>query len=137
MPPVEAMACGAANHRLRRGSLPEVTGGAALVYPVDDEAALAQRIVEVLSSADKRRELGAGRPHPSRAVHLGGGGAQNGGDLPEAPVGPRRRGTDEDVESTTRFPTALPATPAGRGFLGAGPIWRRYLVRPCSLTPPP
>ncbi|HEY3445897.1 MAG TPA: glycosyltransferase family 1 protein [Myxococcales bacterium] len=62
LPPMEAMACGAPTIVSDAGSLPEVTGGAALCYPVDDEEALAQRIREVLTSDDKRRELAmAGR----------------------------------------------------------------------------
>lgn len=62
MPPVEAMACGAPTIVSDAGSLPEVTGGAALVYPVDDEEALAERLREVLASDGLRRELAlAGR----------------------------------------------------------------------------
>ncbi|MGC4113607.1 MAG: glycosyltransferase family 1 protein [Myxococcales bacterium] len=67
LPPMEAMACGTPTIVSDAGSLPEVTGGAALTYPVFDEDALAQRIREVLGSSARRRELSlAGRIRASQ-----------------------------------------------------------------------
>ncbi len=62
LPPMEAMACGTPTVVSDAGSLPEVTNGAALTFPVDDEQALAARLREVLGSAGRRAELArAGR----------------------------------------------------------------------------
>jgi len=55
LPPMEALACGTPTVVSDAGSLPEVTGGAALTYPVDDEAALAERLREILSLSAERR----------------------------------------------------------------------------------
>ncbi len=59
LPPLEAMACGAPTIVSDAGSLPEVTGGAALTFPVHDDAALAEQIQALLDSPQKRTELAA------------------------------------------------------------------------------
>lgn len=62
LPPLEAMACGTPTIVADAASLPEVTGGAALTFPLDDEAALAGRIRELLGSPALREKLAmAGR----------------------------------------------------------------------------
>lgn len=63
LPPMEALACGTPTVVSDAGSLPEVTGGAALTYPVDDEQALAERLREILGlPADRRAGMAmAGR----------------------------------------------------------------------------
>jgi len=62
LPPLEAMACGTPTIVSDAASLPEVTGAAALTFPVDDEAALSARIREVLGSSELRGRLSkAGR----------------------------------------------------------------------------
>ncbi|MCC7019941.1 MAG: glycosyltransferase family 4 protein [Ardenticatenales bacterium] len=60
--PVEAMACGTPTVVSAAGSLPEVTGDAALVVPPDDPAAWAEAIRRVLDDAALARCMaGAGR----------------------------------------------------------------------------
>ncbi len=62
LPPLEAMACGTPAIVSNAGSLPEVTGGAALLFDPDDELALAERLRELLGSPARRAELAlAGR----------------------------------------------------------------------------
>lgn len=62
LPPLEAMACGAPTIVSNAGSLPEVTGGAALLFDPDDDVALAARLRELLDSPSRRSELAlAGR----------------------------------------------------------------------------
>jgi glycosyltransferase involved in cell wall biosynthesis len=68
LPPLEAMACGAPTIVSDAASLPEVTGGAALVYPVDDERALSDRILEVVGSSELRYRLA--RAGPVQAAHF-------------------------------------------------------------------
>jgi glycosyltransferase involved in cell wall biosynthesis len=54
---LEAMACGTAVICSDGGSLPEVAGGAALIVPAKDTAALAQAITRVAADDDLRRTL--------------------------------------------------------------------------------
>ena len=57
LPPLEAMACGTPTIVSDAASLPEVTGGAALTFPVDDEDALGDRIREIIGSSGLRERL--------------------------------------------------------------------------------
>jgi glycosyltransferase involved in cell wall biosynthesis len=59
MPPLEAMACGAAVVAANRASLPEVVGDAALLADPDDAEALAQALLRVLEDAGLRENLRA------------------------------------------------------------------------------
>jgi glycosyltransferase involved in cell wall biosynthesis len=62
LPPLEAMACGTPAIVADAGSLPEVTGGAALTFPPDDASALARQIDKVIGSPSLRASLSlAGR----------------------------------------------------------------------------
>jgi Glycosyltransferase len=62
LPPLEAMACGAAVICSRAGSLPEVVGDAALLIDPDDPGALAAAIDRVLADTALRAALSdAGR----------------------------------------------------------------------------
>jgi glycosyltransferase involved in cell wall biosynthesis len=57
MPVLEAMACGAPVVCADSSSLPEIAGGAALLFPPGDEAALAQAITRLLVDSGLRRQL--------------------------------------------------------------------------------
>jgi len=61
LPAAEAMACGTAVVACAAGALPEVvsTAGGGLLVPVDDPPALAEGISGLLSSPERRAELGA------------------------------------------------------------------------------
>jgi glycosyltransferase involved in cell wall biosynthesis len=62
LPPVEAMACGAAVVATRVASLPELLGDAALLVPPDDADALAEALSELWNDSDRRSALvAAGR----------------------------------------------------------------------------
>lgn len=58
LPPLEAMACGAAVVASRVASLPEVLGDAAWLVPPGDGERLAGSIREALGDAERRREMG-------------------------------------------------------------------------------
>ena len=53
----EAMSCGTASISSRGGSLPEIAGDGALVYDGDDNEAIADGIVALLASPEKRNAL--------------------------------------------------------------------------------
>lgn len=57
LPPLEAMACGAAAAVSNRGALPEVSGPGALVVDPEDTAATVQALLALLKDADRRRAL--------------------------------------------------------------------------------
>ncbi len=57
LPPLEAMACGAAVVATRVASLPDVLGDAAWLVPPGDGERLAQTIREVLGDTERRREM--------------------------------------------------------------------------------
>jgi glycosyltransferase involved in cell wall biosynthesis len=59
LPPLEAMACGAAVIASRIPALEETTGGAALLFDPNDVAVLTSSILEVLNNENSRRELSA------------------------------------------------------------------------------
>jgi len=62
LPPLEAMACGAATLVSDAPAMPEVVGNGALVLPVMDAAKWAEGLIEVATVPDKRRHLrNAGR----------------------------------------------------------------------------
>lgn len=64
LPPLEAMACGAA---VIASAVPSVTASAARVIPATDVRALTQSLVELLSDAEARRTLSeAGRKHAAQ-----------------------------------------------------------------------
>jgi glycosyltransferase involved in cell wall biosynthesis len=56
---VEAMACGVPVIGSSSGAIPDVVGDAGLIFPEGDVAALADRLRQVLRSADLRRDLAA------------------------------------------------------------------------------
>jgi glycosyltransferase involved in cell wall biosynthesis len=56
---LEAMACGLPTVVSSAGALPDIVGRAGLVHPVGDDKQLAQSLLQVLSSAELRRSLGA------------------------------------------------------------------------------
>ncbi len=58
LPALEAMACGAPVAAANRGALPEVVGPAALLFDPEDEGAITKAMVEILSRADLREDLG-------------------------------------------------------------------------------
>ncbi len=55
----EAMACGAACVVSDAGALSEVVGNAGLVFPAGDDTALAERLIQLVGSAQLRAELSA------------------------------------------------------------------------------
>src|SRR5215475_7735138 len=57
LPPLEAMACGTPVVTSGVSSLPEVTGGAALLIDPNDERALANALIEIVSNERLRAEL--------------------------------------------------------------------------------
>ena len=57
LPPLEAMACGTPVVTSDVSSLPEVTGGAALLIDPNDERALANALIEIVSNERLRAEL--------------------------------------------------------------------------------
>lgn len=57
LPPLEAMACGTPVVTSDVSSLPEVTGGAALMIDPNDEQALANALIEILNNERLRAEL--------------------------------------------------------------------------------
>lgn len=59
LPPLEAMACGAAVVASRVGALPETLGAAAALVPPRDETALTIALRELLADDDARHALGA------------------------------------------------------------------------------
>lgn len=59
LPPLEAMACGAAVIAARRTSLPEVLGGAAVYFDPEDPAALVEAALALVDHPERRRELAA------------------------------------------------------------------------------
>ncbi|HOG48383.1 MAG TPA: glycosyltransferase family 1 protein [Anaerolineae bacterium] len=59
LPVLEAMACGTPVICSDGGSLPEVAGDAALLFPAGDVAALAQRLARLLDDAALQRDLAA------------------------------------------------------------------------------
>ncbi|MGQ0802696.1 MAG: glycosyltransferase family 4 protein [Actinomycetota bacterium] len=67
LPPVEAMACGAAVVATRVASLPEVLADAAVLVPPDDVDALAAALTELLHDDDRRAALAAAGFERARA----------------------------------------------------------------------
>jgi glycosyltransferase involved in cell wall biosynthesis len=65
LPPLEAMACGAPVLASNRTSLPEICGDAAHLVDPEDEAALVNAMLSLLSDDERRRELS--RRGPVRA----------------------------------------------------------------------
>ncbi len=57
LPPLEAMACGTPVVASNRGSIPEITGDAALLADAEDENGLAQALGEVFGNPVRRRRL--------------------------------------------------------------------------------
>src|SRR5690606_7547096 len=57
LPPVEAMASGAAVLATRVGALPEVAGDAAALVPAGDPGRLLAELRDLLADGDRRREL--------------------------------------------------------------------------------
>ncbi|MGH9935224.1 MAG: glycosyltransferase family 4 protein, partial [Blastocatellia bacterium] len=57
LPPLEAMACGTPVVTSDVSSLPEVTGGAALLIDPNDERALANSLIEIVNNEGLRAEL--------------------------------------------------------------------------------
>lgn len=69
-PPLEAMACGTPTVVSRRGSLPEVVGGAALIVEPDREL-VASAIERILGDASLRERLSAAGPVRARTFTWG------------------------------------------------------------------
>jgi glycosyltransferase involved in cell wall biosynthesis len=61
LPPVEAMACGCPVACSSAGSLPEVVGDAAVLFPPEDPAAIAAAVLEALDRASELSALGLAR----------------------------------------------------------------------------
>ncbi len=61
LPPVEAMACGCPVAASNAGSLPEVVGGAAVLFDATDPRAIADGIAEALDRTDELAPLGLER----------------------------------------------------------------------------
>jgi glycosyltransferase involved in cell wall biosynthesis len=59
LPLVEAMQCGAAIVASDRGSIPEVVGGAGLIFRLEDTERFAAHLAEVLGNGDARARLRA------------------------------------------------------------------------------
>ncbi len=67
LPPLEAMACGAAVAVSNRGALPEVSGPAALVVDPEDLPQVAHALLALLRDPDRRRALAeSGRRHAAQ-----------------------------------------------------------------------
>ena len=60
-PPLEAMACGCPVAAARAASLPEVCGDAAVLFDMDDPAAIARGVLEALDGAGELRRRGLER----------------------------------------------------------------------------
>ena len=76
LPPVEAMACGAAVVATRVGALPDVVGDGARLVPVDDEAALAAGLREVVRDRDANRFLRSAGQHAMKQLSWAATAAQ-------------------------------------------------------------
>jgi glycosyltransferase involved in cell wall biosynthesis len=75
LPPLEAMLCGTPVIASDRGSIPEVTGGAALLIDAEDEHALAKHLIRVLtdqSEAQRLRQMGFMRSKMFSWTQIGG-----------------------------------------------------------------
>jgi glycosyltransferase involved in cell wall biosynthesis len=57
LPPLEAMACGAPVMSADNSSLPEITGGAALLFNAEDVAAITEGMAKVLSDPGLQQSL--------------------------------------------------------------------------------
>jgi glycosyltransferase involved in cell wall biosynthesis len=68
LPPVEAMACGAAVVATRVASLPEVLGDAAALVPLEDVDALVVALTDLLHDDDRRTALAAAGLARARAL---------------------------------------------------------------------
>lgn len=67
LPPLEAMACGAAVAVSNRGALPEVSGPGALVVDPEDLSRAAQALLALLGDSDRRRTLAeSGQRHAAQ-----------------------------------------------------------------------
>jgi glycosyltransferase involved in cell wall biosynthesis len=67
IPPLEAMACGAATAVSNRGALPEISGPGALVVDPADQPETARALLRLLGDAEERRALAArGKAHAAQ-----------------------------------------------------------------------
>ncbi len=76
LPPVEAMACGAAVVATCVGALPDVVGDGARLVPVDDEAALAAGLRDVVRDPDANRFLRSAGQHAMKQLSWAATAAQ-------------------------------------------------------------